>query len=89
MKITIEPDLATSSEHFFAYPYKQFKNQNDTTVLLTVPLQQREYEWGRFSEDNNNIENLLEDLDYHISNHSDKYFAGTILLENQIGRAHV
>jgi len=46
MKITIEPDLSTSVEYFFAYPPKSFKNQSQATKILKIPLQQRDYDWG-------------------------------------------
>ncbi len=86
MKITIEPDLTTSSEYLFAYPFKLFKNQTSPTKFLKIPLQQRDYDWGNetlISKEGNNISGLLEDLDDHLQNGSDKYFAGTVLLENQ------
>lgn len=83
MKITIEPDLSTSVEYFFASPAKTFKNQSQSTKVLKIPLQQRDYDWGNKDEEGNSIEGLLEDMDYHISESTDNYFAGTVLLENQ------
>ncbi|NCP83808.1 MAG: DUF262 domain-containing protein [Bacteroidetes bacterium] len=83
MKITIEPDLSTSVEYFFAYPPKSFKNQSQATKILKIPLQQRDYDWGNKDEEGNSIEGLLEDMDYHINESTDNYFAGTVLLENQ------
>lgn len=83
MKITIEPDLSTSVEYFFASPAKTFKNQSQSTKILKIPLQQRDYDWGNKDEEGNSIEGLLEDMDYHINDSTDNYFAGTILLENQ------
>jgi hypothetical protein len=83
MKITIEPDLSTSVECFFAFPFKTFKNQSKSTEILKIPLQQRDYDWGKKDEDGNSIEGLLEDIEYHIRDNTDTYFAGTVLLENQ------
>jgi hypothetical protein len=83
MKITIEPDLCTAIDYFFANPSKTFKNQNNCTNFLKIPLQQRDFDWGNKDEDGSCIEGLLEDLDYHINESQDIYFAGTVLLENQ------
>lgn len=83
MKITIEPDLSTSVEYFFASPAKNFKNQSQATKILKIPLQQRDYDWGNKDQEGNSIEGLLEDMDYHINESTDNYFAGTVLLENQ------
>lgn len=85
MKITIESDLATSISHFFAWKPKKFNNQNNPTEYFKIPLAQRDYDWGKINSDQheNSIIGLLEDLNYHIKQSNEKYFAGTILLENQ------
>jgi uncharacterized protein with ParB-like and HNH nuclease domain len=85
MKITIESDLATSSSHFFAWKPKKFNNQIQPTEYIKIPLAQRDYDWGKFTTDQqeNSIDGILEDLRYHINQTNEKYFAGTILLENQ------
>ena len=85
MKITIESDLATSASHFFAWKPKKFNNQKYPTEYIKIPLAQRDYDWGKPTTDQqeNSIEGILEDLQYHVNQTNEKYFAGTILLENQ------
>ena len=85
MKITIEPKLINAKDHLFSISPVQFQDQKKLTKSFIVPIQQREYTWG---EKIDHIEALVEDVMLHansqdVNQTSEKYFIGTILLENQ------
>lgn len=81
MKINIEPNLISSESHLFSFPYKQFANSSLFIQLLEIPLLQRDYTWS-----DDQINDLIDDLDDYLTSPNvaqpnDRYFEGTILLE--------
>lgn len=85
MRITIEPELITSPSHLFARNSTSFQGQRSINYF-SIPIQQRDYIWGT-RDDGQSIFDLLEDVESALRQENgqdaDKYFAGTILLENQ------
>jgi|GEM_PF-4518884 len=85
MKISIQDSVITSKDLLFANPPKKFRSQEQDTIFLYVPLQQKDYEWGNTDADNTAIEDLLSDLDVFLQTEKEqqdeKYFSGTLLLE--------
>ena len=81
MKINIEPNLISSETHLFSFPYNQFVNSALFITSLEIPLLQRDYIWS-----DTQINDLIDDLDDYLISQSaiqpnDRYFEGTILLE--------
>ena len=81
MKINIEPNLISSETHLFSFPYNQFVNSALFIKSLEIPLLQRDYIWS-----DTQINDLIDDLDDYLISQSavqpnDRYFEGTILLE--------